>query len=90
MNKLHKYVDSLLLEAKERYKEKIALIGNVDPFKLHTVAAAASALPPVDGSDLVSYLVLQMSFVTVKQLKAHKSMEVYNQFACGWVKDVKA
>ena len=44
----------------------------------------------MDSSDLLSYLVLQTSFATVKQFKAHKSMEAYNQFVCGWVKDVKA
>ena len=96
MNKLLKYADSLPPEAKGRYKEKISLIGNVDPFamsentKSADSVATVSALPPVDGSDLVSYLVLQTSFVTVKQFKAHKSMEAYNQFACGWVKDVQA
>ena len=67
----------------------------LDPFALFESQAAASAtgakpgtLPPVDGSDIVSYLVLQTSFVTAKQFKAHKSMEAYNQFVCGWVKDV--
>lgn len=93
---MSKYAVSLPPEAKERYKEKISLIGNIDPFVISENAKSAdsvatvSALPPVDGSDLVSYLVLQTSFVTVKQFKAHKSLEAYNQFACGWVKDVKA
>ena len=44
-------------------------------------------LPPVKATDLVSFLVLETSFVTVKQFKAHKSMEAYNQFVSGWVKD---
>ena len=99
---MSKCVDSLSPEAKERYKRKISLIG-IDPFAITetnqrsivspagvTVANALTALPSVDGSDLVSYLVLQTSFVTAKQFKAHKSMEAYNQFVCGWVKDVKA
>ena len=99
MSKLLKYADALLPEAKKRYKEKIGLIGNVDPFAIsentqsvanHAVNVSTAALSPVDSSDLVSYLVLQTSFVTVKQFKAHNSMEAYNQFACGWVKDVKA
>lgn len=69
---------------KTRYEEKIRLIGNVEPFAIsentqsaanHAATVSAAALPPVDGSDLVSYLVLQMIFVTVKQFKAHKSME---------------
>ena len=73
----------------------------VTPQRITTVSPSAvtgqraiplTILPPIDSSDLVSYmyLVLQMSFVTAKQFKAHKSMEGYNQFVCGWVKDVKA
>ena len=46
-------------------------------------------VPPVEASVLVSYLVLQTSFVTAKEFKAHKSLEFYNQFVCGWVKEVK-
>ena len=39
---------------------------------------------------LLAYLVLQTSFVTTQQPKAHKSMEAYNQFVSGWVQDVYA
>ena len=45
-------------------------------------------MPLVEATDLVSYLVLQTSFVTDQQFKAHKSAESYNQFVCGWVKEV--
>ena len=44
--------------------------------------------PPVDACDLVSYLVLQTSFVTAKQFKARKGLEAYNRFVCGWVKEI--
>ena len=53
-----------------------------------TEAEATSELPPVEASDLVSYLLLQTSFITSSQFKACKSLEAYNQFLCGWVKDV--
>ena len=46
-------------------------------------------MPPVEATDLVSYLVLQTSFVTAQQFKAHKYLESYNQFVCGWVKEVR-
>ena len=36
----------------------------------------------------MSYLVLQTSYITAKQFKAHKSLEAYNQSTSGWVKDV--
>ena len=43
----------------------------------------------MEALDLVSYLVLQTSFVTPQHFKAHKSLEANNQFVCGgWVKDV--
>ena len=38
----------------------------------------------------MAYLVLQTSFLTTKQYKAYKSLEAYNQFVNGWVKDVQA
>lgn len=43
----------------------------------------------MEASDIVSYLVLQTSFLTAKQFKAYKSLESYNQFVSGWVKDVE-
>ena len=70
--------------------DKLTLIGGVDPFCISKNDCVSCPLPPVDASDIVSYLVLQTSFVTAKQFKAHKSMEGYNQFVCGWVKEVEA
>ena len=71
------------------------MIENVDPFQLFrglpvssTVQIQQCNLPQVDASDLVSYLVLQTSFITLKQFKSHRSLESYNQFVNGWVKDV--
>ena len=71
------------------------MIENVDPFQLFRGLPVSSAvqiqqcnLPRVDASDVVSYLVLQTSFVTLKQFKSHRSLESYNQFVNGWVKDV--
>ena len=43
---------------------------------------------PVDSFDLVSYLVLKTSYMTSEQFKARKSLEAYNQFVSGWIKDV--
>jgi len=52
--------------------------------------AIPAQLPLVEASDIVAYLVLQTSFLTTKPFKAHKSLEAYNQFVNGWVKDVQA
>ena len=92
--RLSKYAEKLSAEPRVRYMEKIQLIGNTDPFTLSgenlSSGIESSNLPPVDASDLVSYLVLQTSFVTAKQFKAHKSLEAYNQFTSGWVKDIRS
>lgn len=88
--KLSKYVEKLPAEARSRYLAKLELIGGVDPLQLDRPSLESSTFPPIDASDIVSYLVLQTSFITAKQFKAHKSLEAYNQFANGWVKDVFA
>ena len=51
-----------------------------------------TTFPPVYSSDVVSYLVLQTSFITAKQFTVRrcKSLEVYYQSRIGWVKDVPA
>ena len=87
---LSSYALLLPEEAKARYKEKIKMIGSFDPFVLPDSGSCVTPadLPPVEASDLVSYLVLQTSYLTTKQFKAHKSLEAYNQFVNGWVKDV--
>ena len=88
MSKLSLYADSLPPDAKTRYMDKIESIGGLDPFSSDFVGEKSDVVPPVSGCDLVSYLVSQTSFITSKQFKAHKSLEAYNQFVSGWVKDI--
>ena len=90
--RLSTYAESLPPESKQRYLQKITVIGSADPFLLQgtSLQQAQAPLPAVDASDLVSYLVLQTSYITAKQFKAHKSLEAYNQFANGWVKQVES
>lgn len=92
---LSTYAENLPVKAKQRYKEKLSAICGVDPFTLQAgkrsgPLEAAESLPQVDATDLVSYLVLQTNFVTVKQFKSHKSLEAYNQFVSGWVKEINS
>ena len=92
---LSSYAEKLPEEAKQRYREKLAAISDIDPFTLQGRKRSgpletAESLPQVDAADLVSYLVLQTNFVTAKQFKSHKSLEAYNQFVNGWVKEVNA
>ncbi len=95
VGKLSSYAEGLGCEAKKRYLEKLQVIAGQDPFLLASnrvggAVTRAKDLPQVEASDIVSYLVLQTSFLTAKQFKAHKSLEAYNQFVSGWVKEVFA
>ena len=84
---LSTYAEGLPSEAKEQYIEKITAIDNADPFVAGRIGEITEEIPPVNTCDLVSYLVLQTSFVTSNQFKARKGLEAYNQFVSGW-KDV--
>ena len=88
MNELSSYAKGLSEEAKERYKKKLEIINGLDPFNASAIGELADCLPPLVAADIVSYLVLQTSFLTARQFKARKGLEAYNQFVNGWVKDV--
>ena len=89
MSKLSLYADSLSPDAKARYLDRIESIGGPDPFLSDFVGAKSDVVPQVSACDLISYLVLQTSFITSKQFKDYKSLEAYNQLVCGWVKAYK-
>ncbi len=82
------YITTLSAEAKTRYEEKIKLIGGLDPYSSN-LGKEIGNIPPVDAADMLFYLVLQTSYLTSQQFKARKSLQAYNQFISGWVKDVK-
>jgi len=87
---LSSYVEKLEQESKARYLEKIALINGVDPILGNiTEGELFDGYPPLEDCDLVSYLVLQTSFITMSQYKARKGLDAYNQFVSGWIKEVK-
>ena len=83
---LSSYAEGLKKEAKARYLEKILLINGIDQFVKPAEGESFNGVPPVEDCDLVSYLVLRTSFITMDQFKARKGLEAYNQFVCGWVK----
>ena len=80
------YADSLPPDAKARYLDRIKSIGGPDPFSSDFVGDKSDVVPPVSACDLISYLVLQTSFMTTK---AYKSLEAYNQLVWRWVKAYK-
>ena len=82
------YAETLPAEAKQRYLQKLQLIGGMDPFCFKTTKhRECPHLPHFTSGDLVSYLVLQTNCLTAKQFRAHKSLEAYNQFTSGWIKE---
>jgi len=83
---LSKYAESLESDAKRRYLDKVTVIGGVDPYTLRKLDS--SVLPAIEAADLTNYLVLGTSYYTIQQFKAYRSLEAYNQFVNGWVKDV--
>ena len=88
MSRLSSYAEGLSDEAKDRYRDKLSIIGGIDPFLSDVGGILTDSFPPVETIDTVSYLVLRTSFVTAEQLKARKGLEAYNQFVSDWVKDV--
>ena len=46
-------------------------------------------LPPMEATDILSYLVLETSYYTQKQFKAFRSLEAYNQMVLGFIASIK-
>lgn len=82
------YKDGLTNEEKQRYEGKLSIVGGLDPYedKL-SWSQDVNVLPTVTYPDIVHYLLFSPSPYTKDDLKAYKSLEAYNQFVCGWVRD---
>ena len=83
------YKDWLDKQTRDRYDEKCNLIGGLDPYNLRKglLTSDTNSLPAITYIDVMNYLVNTKSAYTMEELKAYKSLEAYNQFVCGWVKD---
>ncbi|XP_020623195.1 tolloid-like protein 1 [Orbicella faveolata] len=84
---LSEYAKSLESRVKERYSQKISVIG-VDPESITAEQFSPEFLPPVEVSALLSYLVLETNFYTNKQFKAFKSLEAFNHMVSGFLTSV--
>ena len=71
---LSEYCRKLDDHVKRRYLEKIAEVG-VDPVSITDEQFNSECLPPIEATDLLSYLVLETSFYTKQQFKTYKSLE---------------
>jgi len=81
---------TLKSNVRARYLQKIEICDGIDPYCLKKKDFSYEFIdfPSVSFPDISNYLVLSTSFYTAKQMKAFKSMEAYNFFVCGWVKDL--
>ena len=88
------YYSSLPTLEKKRYEKKIAVIG-FDPYDIKFVSLQKNidddgpGLPLVTYPDIVNYLVLKTSWVTMDAVKSYKSLDSYNYFVSGFVNIVK-
>ena len=85
---LSEYAEHLEYHVKCQYLEKISVIG-VDPATMLDGSLDPKCLPPIEATDLLCYLVVDTSFYTAQQLKAFKSLEVYNQMVSGFITSVQ-
>ena len=93
------YFNDIKQEAKERYRQKLDLLGPAmsDPYATMPRCSAASnnqwstsstLWPKVEYPDIYNYLVNTPSPHTKDELKAYKSMEGDKYFVDGWVSQV--
>ena len=85
---LSDYAKKLDQRVKKRYGDKIAAIG-IDPVLLEGKHFEPDCLPPVEATDILSYLVLETSYYMQKQFKAFRSLEAYNQMVSGFIASVE-
>jgi len=85
---LSKYAKNLEDLVKGRYVHKISVVG-VDPASLPSEQFDSENLPPIESTDLLSYLVLETSYYTKEQFKAFKSLKAFNQMVSGFVTSVQ-
>ena len=88
--KLSQYAKCLANDVQKRYIEKISIINFIDPYimKKCELNFDVENYPKVTYPDIVNYLLFAPSAYTAEQLKTYKSLDGYNQFINGWVKDV--
>ena len=85
---LSSYAEGLESHVGERYLKKISLV-SIDPAAIPKEQFHSECLPPIEVSDLLSYLVLETSYYTNKQFKAFKSLEAYKRAVSGFIISVQ-
>ena len=85
---LSEYSKKLESRIECHYIEKISVIGT-DLAMLWHKKLDPECLPPIEATDLLSYLFLDASYYTTQQFKGFKSLEAYNQMLSGFITSVQ-
>ena len=85
------YFNKLDLPTQKLYKEKVEVIGNIDPYSAPDFhfSVKIGNFPSICYPDIVNYFVFSPSPFSADDMRAYKSLESYDQVIEGWVRDVK-
>ena len=61
----------------------------MDPVTIPDEQLNSECLPPIEATDLLSYLILETSFYTKQQFKTFKSLEAYNFTVSGFITSIQ-
>ena len=77
-------------KGKERYREKLQLIGGQDPYELprNEWKDDVDLWPEITYVDVGMYLLFAPSPYTREELRNYKSMQSYQRFIAGWVREI--
>ena len=86
-----KYFEQLDDKSKIRYREKVAVVGNSDPYCLKKQDSSTDGdhYPRIANSDIVNYMLFAPSPWTREEVKCYKSLGSCNQFLSGCVRKLK-
>ena len=89
-NGISKYLQDLDDEHASRYRQKISVVENINPYTLkkQDLTSDIRYFPSITYPDIVNYMLFAPSPVTSEELKCYKSLDAFNQFMQGWVKEI--
>lgn len=86
---LSNYGKTLSGDERKRYVDKIKILWCGDPFQYDPQSLNNSeilnVIPPITQIDIIDYFVNKKSAYTLKDFKAHKSLEAFNHFISGHI-----
>ncbi|XP_071081072.1 uncharacterized protein [Haliotis cracherodii] len=85
------YANLLDKVSRIRYHEKTGVIDKEDPYRIPKSKWSDDHkhLPATNYNDIVNYLVFSPSpFCSLSDIRNYRSLEAYDRFVCGWVRDI--